>query len=356
MSIPIIDVQPRPSLGAAFGQAAGTGLAKLVMQHRNEKIGEQVGAPKGFFGLFDDPAEASKAWSQVRQAKLMQDLLAPQQEMGARQDMGVGQEPQMGARDEMMAPKPKGILEGGVTPRHLIAASGTPLEQPLRTMYETQERKAAKRESQAEPQLLETENRLRHLEQSEMRFSRLGELFSPDLEQKFPSNLSVAMFTKDGELRPTAQALLSPEAQESIKLISDELSGAKDTFGARVTNFDLQSYMKRLPTLLNSAEGRRRVLRDLQIMNQISKEHDEGILNIMDRSGGAGSIPLSKAERIYRQENKQRLSELRSEFLNPNKKEFSDIPDASRYSGKRIKDESTGQVFRSNGKEWIPEK
>ncbi len=152
MSIPIIDVQPRPSLGAAFGQAAGTGLAKLVMQHRNEKIGEQVGAPKGFFGLFDDPAEASKAWSQVRQAKLMQDLLNPPQEPTARQEMGMEGSPEMGAKQEMFQPKQKGILEGGVTPRYLIAASGTQLEQPLRTMYETQERKSAKLEaSEREP-------------------------------------------------------------------------------------------------------------------------------------------------------------------------------------------------------------
>lgn len=152
MSIPIIDVQPRPSLGAAFGQAAGTGLAKLVMQHRNEKIGEKVGAPKGFFGLFDDPAEASKAWSQVRQAQLMHDLIYPQQEMDARQEMGMDQQPEMGAKEEMMGQRPKGILEGGITPRHLIAAAGTQLEQPLRTMYETQERKAAKLEaSEREP-------------------------------------------------------------------------------------------------------------------------------------------------------------------------------------------------------------
>lgn len=219
-----------------------------------------------------------------------------------------------------------------------------------------QDRKEAfARETAAEPKLQEMETKLGGLEQSGMRFKRLGELFSPDLENKFPSSLSVGLFTKDGELRPTAAALLSPEAQEAVKLVSDELSGAKDTFGARVTNFDLQSYMKRLPTLLNSAEGRRRVLRDLRIMNKINQLHHEGILNIVDKHGGAGKMPISKAERIFKNEYKDEMEELRDEFVNPNKKSFSSLRDPASYPGKRMIDEETGQIFKSNGQEWVPE-
>lgn len=220
----------------------------------------------------------------------------------------------------------------------------------------SEERKAQhKRAEKAEPELLEREQRLNHYEQEAARFERLQELFSPELESKFPSSISVGLLTKDGELRPTAAAALSPEAQEAVKLVADNLSGAKDTFGARVTNFDLQAYMKRLPTLLNSAEGRRRVLRDLRLMNKLNTMHDQGVLEIIEREGGPEKISLSQAERRYRKENAQAIDAIKKEFVSPEKHAFSGKPDAKVYSGRIIVDEETGEKFRSNGKEWVPE-
>lgn len=214
-----------------------------------------------------------------------------------------------------------------------------------------QRKEFASRESAAEPELLKRGEKLRGLQQSGLRFERLNELFTPQLEDKFPPSFTVGMLTKEGELRPSAAAVLSPEAQEAVKLISDELSGAKDTFGARVTNFDVQSYMKRLPTLLNSAEGRRRVLRDLRMMNKINQMQQQGVLDVVDRYGGAGKISLSKAERIFDKEFAPKMKEMREEFVKPGSHPFS-FPEL--YSGRVLVDEETGQKLRSNGNEWEP--
>lgn len=219
-----------------------------------------------------------------------------------------------------------------------------------------QERKFQQQQAQkAEPDLLERETKLMHYEQEGARFERLQNLFSPELESKFPSSFSVGLLTKEGELRPTAAALLSPEAQEAVKLIADNLSGAKDTFGARVTNFDLQSYMKRLPSLLNSPEGRRRVLRDLRLMNKLNTMHEQGVLDIIEKEGGPEKISISQAERKWKKEHSKQLAEIKKEFVNPEKNTFNDKPDASLYQGRIIVDEETGERFRSNGKEWIAE-
>ena len=220
-----------------------------------------------------------------------------------------------------------------------------------------QERKERfSRESSAEPKLQELEDKASSYEHEAIRFDRLNELFSPELESQFPSSLNIGLFTdKEGNLSPKISGVLSPEAQEAVKLVADNLTGAKDTFGARVTNFDLQAYMKRLPTLLNSAEGRRRVLRDLRIMNTINKEHAEGVLNTVEKYGGPSQISLSKAERIFKKDYAPRMKELREEFVNPDKKSFSSLPDASLYSGRKFVDESTGQVLISDGKQWVPE-
>lgn len=211
------------------------------------------------------------------------------------------------------------------------------------------------REKEAEPKLLEMEDRLRSHETQSMRFDRLEQLFSPEFEEKFPSAPLIGLFTTEGELSPKAASLLSPEAQEAVKLVADEISGAKDSFGARVTNFDLQAYMKKLPTLLNTAEGRRRVLRDLKIINDLNRMHDEGVLDIMEKHGGPGKISLSKAERMYRKQFAPKIKEIREQFVNPEKSKFSDLPSASVYQGRKIVDEETGQEFISDGNEWIPQ-
>lgn len=214
-----------------------------------------------------------------------------------------------------------------------------------------------RRIEKSEPELLAKEQKLEHYEQEGMRFERLQNLFTPELEDKFPPSFAIGLFSKDGELRPTAAAVLSPEAQEAVKLVADNLSGAKDTFGARVTNFDLQAYMKRLPTLLNTSEGRRRVLRDLRLINKLNIDHEKGVLDIVERQGGPGKISLSQAERRYKKENAKQIADIREEFVSPQKKNFSSLQaiDPKVYSGNTVIDEETGQRFKSNGQEWIPE-
>ena len=210
------------------------------------------------------------------------------------------------------------------------------------------------REQAGESKLEEIGDKLDSYEQSGLRFDRLNNLFSPALDEKFPPALLAGAFTKDGELRPTAQASLSPEAQEAVKLVTDEIRGAKDTFGARVTNFDASTYLKTLPGLLNTAEGRRKVLRDLRIMNKINQDQANGILDVVDRYGGPSKISISKAKQIYKKENIRNIEELRKAFKYPEEFPFTELTDfnASLYPGVTIEDPETDQTFTSNGRTW----
>jgi hypothetical protein len=216
-----------------------------------------------------------------------------------------------------------------------------------------QERKELfEREKIGEPKIEALQEKLESAEDTGLKFDRLNVLFSPDLEDKFPPAFTAAMFTKDGELRPVAASQLSPEAQESVKLVADELKGAKDSFGARVTNFDLQAYMKRLPTLLNTAEGRRRVLRDLRMMNKLNQMEYSGTLDVINRYGGAGKISMSKAKEIFKKEFAPKKKMIAEEFVNPGTNVF-EFPEF--YTGRKIEDEETGQILISNGSEWVPQ-
>jgi hypothetical protein len=203
-----------------------------------------------------------------------------------------------------------------------------------------------------EPKLQELSDVQRKLEMEEMRYDRLGELFSHD--DKFPSTALVALFSKDGQINDLAYSQLPAEAQEAIKLIIDSTSNIKDTYGARVTNFDLQTYLKKLPSLLNSPEGKRRVLRDLKIINQLNQMHSKGIQEIFEQNGGSDKLPFSKVESIYKKRYGEQERALKDQFVNPDKGIFEEKPDAHKFLGKRLKDPNTGEIFISDGKEWKP--
>ncbi len=264
--------------------------------------------------------------------------------------------PQLGSQQQ-------GNEKLNITPQMILAANRVDpsLGNALQKQYDSQQKidlqnrkEQFSREKSSETELLKISDHLSQLKNEKMHFDRLENLFSPQLESKFPPAVLVSAFTKNGELSAFGQSQLSPEAQEAVKLVTDQIKGAKDTFGSRVTNFDAQTYLKTLPNLLNSPEGRRRVLRDLKLINDINQMEAEGVLDIIDREGGQGNISLSKAKRIFAKEFEPKRKELAEEFVNPEKKEFNSPPNAANYTGKRLQDDQ-GKVFISNGKEWVPQ-
>jgi hypothetical protein len=203
-----------------------------------------------------------------------------------------------------------------------------------------------------EPKLAQLADTERKLELESARYDRLGELFSDS--SKFPSSLTAALFSKDGQINDLVYSQLTPEAQEAIKLIIDSTSNIKDTYGARVTNFDLQTYLKKLPSLLNSPEGKMRVLRDLQIMNQLNQLHAQGIQEIFDEKGGSDKIPFSTAEKLYKDRYGAMERQMLDKFIHAEKGKFNEMPDPDKYLGRKIRNPETGEVFISDGQEWKP--
>lgn len=250
-------------------------------------------------------------------------------------------------------------MDGGLEDLDLLERMALAEKHPdAMKIFESERKEGRKetfsRETSAEKELSEMDDSLRSLQDSGMRYERLSELSSPEKEVKFPNRTMSSLFSKDGELNDLAMSQLSPDAQEFVKLLSDELNGAQKTFGGRVTNFELSQYKRKLPSLLNSPEGRRRVLRDLKIMNTLNKEYYSGLLDYIDSKGGVGKQSLSKMKRDFRKQFTPREVQLRKEFVKGPSSSFESLPDASLYHGEEVMDEDTGQRFRSDGKEWTP--
>jgi hypothetical protein len=119
-----------------------------------------------------------------------------------------------------------------------------------------------------------------------------------------------------GDIRGVAQLAEIPnrETQEWVKEIARFGNRAKDAFGSRVTNFDLFQYMKQFPSLLNSEEGRRGILKMMKINYKLDNLYDKALQKIYHDKGLAG-IPPEQADRIARQQVAKETEKLRKEYL-----------------------------------------
>lgn len=99
-------------------------------------------------------------------------------------------------------------------------------------------------------------------------------------------------------------ALLTPESQLYVKTMANMLGKAKEFFPGRVTNFDLESFKKRFPTLANSKEGRTLIAKQMELANRIAYLKEDSMKNAIEHYG-AGSNPVSI--RKYANENYQRM-------------------------------------------------
>lgn len=107
--------------------------------------------------------------------------------------------------------------------------------------------------------------------------------------------------------------LLNPESQEFEKLSNDFIKDAKSLFGGRVTDQDLKSFLTTVPTLLQSDEGKVRVIRNLTVANEAKKVKYNALKEILKETGG--KRPRDLAIRIDERAGEE-LDRLADEFIN----------------------------------------
>jgi hypothetical protein len=81
-------------------------------------------------------------------------------------------------------------------------------------------------------------------------------------------------------------AFYHPDAQEFEKLTNDFLKDAKEIFGSRLTNFDVESFLKTVPSLIQTDVGKKRVIRNLRLLNDVSRRRQEVMDNIIEENNG----------------------------------------------------------------------
>ena len=159
-----------------------------------------------------------------------------------------------------------------------------------------------------EPVFRESVTKKKSLEKQGQSFEDLKKL-SP----KIPQGFSRFFYDKGGNIRPLAQTLklVPKEAEEYVKIINDFTTQAKDSYGSRVTNFDLQQFMKRLPTLANSEEGRELIIDRMRVQVEADKAYYDALQKVY-KHYGQGKITPEDAEDLAQQISDSQIEELRN--------------------------------------------
>jgi len=136
--------------------------------------------------------------------------------------------------------------------------------------------------------LKETREKTRSNKNAEIHINRLS-----DLTEKVPDDIGrIVINPMTGE--PYSVAMLAKlgvdkHAQAYLKTVNDFMIDAKSFFGSRVTNFDVQAFKSRLPTLLNTADGRRVILKQMSLLNELELLHNESLENGLKHYGRKAS-------------------------------------------------------------------
>lgn len=163
------------------------------------------------------------------------------------------------------------------------------------------------------PVFIESQKKLRSLAHEK---DSLNVLESLNKSGKLPENIRIGLINPSTNAPYGVAQLLgivNPETQRFVKTINDFTTQAKESYGARVTNFDLQQFMARLPTLMNTSEGRRQITEQMKIVNELNNLYESSLKKTLQHYG-LGHVPYEKAVEVAENNIADREETLRQRF------------------------------------------
>lgn len=319
MPLQILDWGPTPGSQVATGLGAGLSqgmqnLANMKMQEYAQR--QQAAKTKSALQQFGIPQEQAEAISQMdpamQQAYFKNYLQAPQNEAYANAwTQLLGGEQQAPMPETGMASLAAGQQTG--TPAaipgqqiqkqapNLKGLSKEQLEKlgPLALQKQQFERKEASKEAatdwkkaqyydeRSKPEYEEMRTKNKVSLDNQMRFDRMKELIShKSLPTPMWSNGIDALAHGIFGLGLNLQSLTGADTEEFRKLSADMMKNAKEYFGARITDKDLEMFLKTIPTLANTDEGKLRVIHNLELFDKANMEKYRIMNEIMEENDG----------------------------------------------------------------------
>lgn len=340
-----------PNLGELFGSGLSTGLQQL-MQMKLQDMQQRQGQQRQSLGLqaLGFQPEVAQQLALLPESTLKevvkQQLMAPQQAAFAsalgelfgqpqpQQEMALFTQDQQQPSQSL----PQGLqsLIGGQPQLASLALEGLlkpqgQLQQPLGMQQQISQESVAIPEGQrkdiipiAQPRLNEkqaTEIAKLRLQKEKMSTKERAESFklTKDIRKDILDKAKAARqnlhdldrmeeLQKEGKLDTPGYveflkrsgldipALMNPGSEEFAKITANFMRDAKAIFGNRVSNFEMEQFLKALPSLSQSPIGRNRVIANLKYINRASLAYNEAMKDVVAKNKGIP--PLDLAEQI----------------------------------------------------------
>lgn len=91
-------------------------------------------------------------------------------------------------------------------------------------------------------------------------------------------------------------ALMNPGSEEFVKTSANFMRNAKNYLGSRISNYELEQFLKTIPNLSQSPEGRKRVISNLKYTARAALEYNNALKEVLAKNKGIP--PFDLAEQI----------------------------------------------------------
>jgi hypothetical protein len=105
-------------------------------------------------------------------------------------------------------------------------------------------------------------------------------------------------------------SLMNPDSQEFQKIAANFLRNAKTYFGARVSNYEVEQFLKTIPSLSQSPEGRKRVISHLKHFARAKMEYYNAFKEVMKENERIPPFDLTEQVEEKVEKKMDALSEL----------------------------------------------
>lgn len=265
----------QPTLGAELGTGLGQGLTALAeqklqqIQQRNMAQKLAKGLEQGY-GYSPEQAQAFTQLPPELQKQAFKEQLAGGGDQAYAQALGLAPSSEKEGFSNPMKP-----LKG----KQLTEVAKLNQRERLEAFKQTKaERKEFIDKARAAKQNLGDLNRLEELETQGEGLASAG----------------LVEFLKRADL--DIPALQGANAEEFNKLTTNFIKNAKSYYGSRVSNFELESFIKTIPSLTQSPEGRKRVIAQLKNIARLEEAAGKASKKIIKENGGVP--PLDLYERV----------------------------------------------------------
>lgn len=276
-------------LGTALGTGLSSGLQNLAAL-KLQQMQKQQGVP-GLQALGFAPQEASSLaiLDPVLQREIIkQKLQTPQQQAFAQALSGILQ-PET-TRDQFgtlaqpsQSFQQQQLSTAGLKPQQALQLAQLSMQQ--QQISKKAESEAFKQTKQERKEIIE---KARSARQNIHDLERLSEL---EREGKLDTPGYVEFLKRSGLDVP---ALMNPGSEEFNKIAASFLRDAKTYLGARISNYELEQFLKTIPNLSQSPEGRKRVIANLKNFNRIALSYNEALKEVMAEHKGVPPLDLSE--------------------------------------------------------------